>query len=50
MRNPPEAATALAGGAIALALTPVTAPGIPILAASAGVVAGLVVARRRAAR
>jgi predicted branched-subunit amino acid permease len=50
MRNPAEAATALAGGAIALALVPFTAPGIPILAASAGVVAGLVVARRRAAR
>jgi predicted branched-subunit amino acid permease len=50
MRNPPEAATALAGGAIALALTPFTAPGIPILAASAGVVAGLAVARRRARR
>jgi len=48
MRNPAEAATALAGGAIALALVPFSAPGIPILAASAGVVAGLVVARRRA--
>jgi predicted branched-subunit amino acid permease len=47
MRNPTEAATALTGGAIALALVPFTAPGIPILAASAGVVAGLVVARRR---
>ena len=48
MRRPDEAATALAGGAIALALVPVTAPGIPILAASAGVVAGVVVARTRA--
>ena len=47
MANPAEAATALAGGAIALALVPVAPPGVPILAASAGVVAGLLVARRR---
>ena len=36
MANPAEAATALAGGAIALALVPVAPPGVPILAASAG--------------
>jgi predicted branched-subunit amino acid permease len=49
MRNPPEAASALAGAAIALALVPVAPAGVPILAASAGVVAGLAVARRRPA-
>jgi predicted branched-subunit amino acid permease len=49
VRRPAEAAAALAGGAIALALVPVAPPGVPILAASAGVLAGLGVARRRAA-
>jgi predicted branched-subunit amino acid permease len=49
LRNPPEAATALAGAAIALALVPLAPAGVPILAASAGVLAGLAVARRRRA-
>lgn len=46
LRDPAEAATALAGGAIALALVPVTPAGVPILAASLGVFAGLPIARR----
>jgi 4-azaleucine resistance transporter AzlC len=49
MRRPAEAATALCGAAIALALTPVAPAGVPILAASAGVLAGLALARGRAA-
>jgi predicted branched-subunit amino acid permease len=34
-------ATALAGGAIALALVPVAAPGVPIIAASAACLLGV---------
>jgi len=42
-------AAALAGAAIALAVTPFTAPGVPVLAASLGVLAArLVPARERA--
>jgi 4-azaleucine resistance transporter AzlC len=49
LRRPAEAATALTGATIALALTPVAPAGLPILLASLGVVAGLAVARRRPA-
>jgi predicted branched-subunit amino acid permease len=48
LRRPAEAATALAGGAIALALVPVAPAGVPILAASAGIAAGLALEGRRA--
>jgi branched chain amino acid efflux pump len=47
LRRPPEAATALAGAAIALALTPIAPAGVPILVASLGVVAGLLLQRKR---
>lgn len=46
MGDGPSRATALAGAAIALALTPVAPAGVPILLAAAGVGAGLVLARR----
>lgn len=45
LHDPAARSAALAGAAIALALTPVTPAGLPILLASAGVLAGL--ARRR---
>ncbi len=48
LRDRASAATALAGGAIALALAPVAPAGVPILAASFGVVAGLAVQARHA--
>jgi 4-azaleucine resistance transporter AzlC len=41
LRRRPAAVTAAAGAAIALALTPLTRPGIPVVAAGLGVVAGL---------
>jgi 4-azaleucine resistance transporter AzlC len=41
LRSPRAAAAALAGGAIALALVPVAAPGIPIIAASAACLLGI---------
>jgi 4-azaleucine resistance transporter AzlC len=46
LADAPSRATALAGAAIALALTPVAPAGLPILLAAAGVGAGLLVARR----
>jgi 4-azaleucine resistance transporter AzlC len=46
MGDGPSRVTALAGAAIALALTPVAPAGLPILLAAAGVGAGLLLARR----
>ena len=46
----PARATALAGAAIALALTPVAAPGVPILLAALSALAGLAMEGRRRAR
>ena len=42
LRDPRSRAVALAGAAIALALVPVTPPGIPVLAAGAAALVGLV--------
>ncbi|WP_217914809.1 AzlC family ABC transporter permease [Miltoncostaea marina] len=52
LERPAARAAALAGAAIALALTPITAAGVPILLASLGALAGLAAERRarRAAR
>jgi predicted branched-subunit amino acid permease len=50
LRRPAEMVTAIAGAAIALALVPVAPAGVPILAASAGIAAGLALERRRARR
>jgi 4-azaleucine resistance transporter AzlC len=47
LRHRPGLVAALAGGLVAAVLIPFTAPGIPILAASVGVVPALFVARRR---
>jgi predicted branched-subunit amino acid permease len=41
LRRRPAIVTAAAGAAIALALTPLTRPGIPVVAAGLGVLAGL---------
>lgn len=49
MHDDAARAAALAGAALALALTTLLPAGLPILLASAGVVAGLAVQRRRAA-
>jgi predicted branched-subunit amino acid permease len=43
--GPRARAAALAGGLIALALTPLVPPGVPIVAASAGAVIALAVRR-----
>lgn len=42
LRTPPARRAALAGALLAIGLTPVTPPGVPIIAAALGAVAGLV--------
>lgn len=46
LRRPGAPAAAVAGAVIATVLVPLTSPGVPILASSLGVVAGLVAQRR----
>jgi 4-azaleucine resistance transporter AzlC len=49
LRRPGAPAAAISGALIALALVPFTQAGVPILAASLGVIPGLIVLRRAAA-
>jgi predicted branched-subunit amino acid permease len=49
LTTPATRVAAVVGAAVALALTPLVAPGLPVVLASVGALAGLAVARRRPA-